>query len=99
MSLNRRVFLKKAAISAAAFGTVRLAAAAGTATVSPADAGLVRLLIDSDRDHPLEQLVARIRMAGVFDLVSSVVRSRDRRGTASNRYRCCLTISSVTAAA
>ena len=40
---------------------MRLAAAAGTATVSPAHDGLVRLLIDSDRDHLLEQLVARIR--------------------------------------
>ena len=60
MSLNRRTFLKKTAVSAAAFGMARLASAAGTATVSTAHDGLVRLLIDTDRDRLLEQLIVRI---------------------------------------
>ena len=60
MSLNRRAFLRKAAATAAAFGVARLAPGASVPTV-PADAGLVSLLIDTDRDRLLERLVERIR--------------------------------------
>jgi len=61
MLLNRRTFLKKSAVSATAFGTARFADAAATAPVSPANDGLVQMLIDSDRDRLPEYLVARIR--------------------------------------
>ena len=60
MSLNRRAFLKQAAASAAALGAVRLTPAA-TAPTLPAQADLVPLLIDTDRDHLLEQLAEQIR--------------------------------------
>lgn len=60
MPLNRRAFLTRAAGSVAVFGTARRAFAVDTETAPPADDGLVRLLVDADRDHLLEQLVRRI---------------------------------------
>ena len=60
MSLNRRAFLRKATATAAAFGAARCAPAASGPTIS-GQAGLVSLLIDTDRDPLLERLVERIR--------------------------------------
>ena len=60
MPLNRRAFLRKATATAAAFGAARLAPADSVPTV-PGNAGLVSLLIDTDRDRLLERLVEHIR--------------------------------------
>ncbi len=61
MSLHRRAFLKTAVSAALALSSARLVSTAGATTTGPADDGLVRLLIDTDRDRLPEQLVARIR--------------------------------------
>jgi hypothetical protein len=60
MSLNRRAFLKQATATAAALGAARLAPAIATPD-SPGQNDLMPLLIETDRDRLLEQLVARIR--------------------------------------
>jgi len=60
MSLNRRAFLRKSTAAAAAFGAARCAPAASGPAIS-GQAGLVSLLIDTERDPLLERLVERIR--------------------------------------
>lgn len=61
MLLNRRAFIKKSALTAAAFGTARIGSAARPATASLTGDELVRLLIDADREPLLELLVTRIK--------------------------------------
>ena len=61
MSLDRRAFLKAAASATAAFGATRLFSVASAAAAEPSHRGLVRLLIESDRDRLIEQLVTAIR--------------------------------------
>jgi hypothetical protein len=61
MSLDRRAFLKTAASATAAFGATRLFSMASAAAAEPSHRGLVRLLIESDRDRLLDQLVGAIR--------------------------------------
>jgi hypothetical protein len=59
MALDRRDFLKTTTTAAAAWASGLLSAAEPTAV--DGDPALVRLLIDTDREHLPESLVARIR--------------------------------------
>ncbi len=61
MSLDRRAFLTAAASATAAFGATQLFSVASAAAAEPTHSGLVRLLIESDRDRLIEQLVTAIR--------------------------------------
>ncbi|HSQ07207.1 MAG TPA: hypothetical protein VLM84_05865 [Chromatiaceae bacterium] len=61
MSLDRRAFLTTAASATAAFGSARLLAASGIATVEPAQGDLVRWLIESDRNGLVAALAAAVR--------------------------------------
>ncbi len=79
MYLNRRAFLRKATATAAAFGAARLAPAFSAPTVT-ADAGLVPLLVDSERDRVLERLVERIhRGLGYRALLGAIAEASVRQ--------------------